>query len=185
MNVFLDTSSDDFVLILFNNQFTVIESIHLAGYKKKVELITSEFHKLISKHKLQLSDIKGFYLNKGPGFFTGVRLPIVFFRTIALWLDIPMFTTNSFKILQKQKHQNEYLLNASGNKVYLIEEQNIYKEEIHHWIEVKTISPDMILDEINYSEMIKNFKQYGNIFVKEDPMKIEPLYIKAPQIGGH
>lgn len=35
MNIFLDTATTDFVLILFTNEFKVVDYVHYKNYKKR------------------------------------------------------------------------------------------------------------------------------------------------------
>ncbi|UWV93494.1 hypothetical protein NW062_06150 [Mycoplasmopsis cynos] len=61
MNIFLDTATTDFVLILFTNEFKVIDYVHYKNYKKKVELIVDEFKYILQKNNINIGDIKAFH----------------------------------------------------------------------------------------------------------------------------
>ncbi|WP_025755136.1 tRNA (adenosine(37)-N6)-threonylcarbamoyltransferase complex dimerization subunit type 1 TsaB [Mycoplasmopsis cricetuli] len=185
MIIFLDTTASDFIMILLDQNFKVIDSIYLQNYKKKVELITSQFDFILQKNNLQVDEIKQFYINKGPGFFTGVRSSLVFVRTIALWNQIPIYTTNSFLILQKQKTQNEYFIQANKFKKYHITNDNLIKNNYFNLKDkIAIVENNLDANLINYQDLIDNFVKYKNIFYLEETMKIEPLYISKPQIGG-
>ncbi|WP_027121430.1 tRNA (adenosine(37)-N6)-threonylcarbamoyltransferase complex dimerization subunit type 1 TsaB [Mycoplasma leonicaptivi] len=186
MNIFLDTSSKDFVLVLFDDNFKVIDSILLTGYKKKVDLIPIKFEQILKNNNLDTQDIKSFYTNLGPGFFTGIRASLVFFRTIAMLLKKEIWTTNTLEILKTQNpNQEMFYLDAQGNKVYqmnVLEYQQT--NDIYQAINVCE-NNDYSLNFVDYQNMIDNFFKYKNIFKKEDKLlDIEPFYIKKPQIGG-
>ncbi|MHA3838995.1 tRNA (adenosine(37)-N6)-threonylcarbamoyltransferase complex dimerization subunit type 1 TsaB [Mycoplasma sp. HF14] len=183
MNIYLDTSSEDFILVLFNQEFEVLDFILLHGYKKKVELITNQFQLLLERNKIQIQDLSGLYTNIGPGFFTGIRSSLVFFRTISLLNKIPMYITTSMDILHKQHPHTDFLYtDAQGNKLY---EYNftIGTNDYHKKIQVVEKHLQEVT-KINFERMINEFILYKDIFKFSETMEIEPLYIKQPQIGG-
>ncbi|UUD36073.1 tRNA (adenosine(37)-N6)-threonylcarbamoyltransferase complex dimerization subunit type 1 TsaB [Mycoplasmopsis citelli] len=185
MNIFLDTAGSDLVIILFNDDFKVLDYVHEQGVKQKVELLTQKFDDLMNFHNLSYFDIKSFYINKGPGFFTGVRIALVFARSIALWTNAKMYTTNTFLILKKQISKRLYVLDASGGKKYLLGQKTLLKGNIKN-IE-NSISVDVNnkkTHDINYNLVINSFKNYQDIFTEEKILDITPLYVKKPQIGG-
>ncbi|QKT05229.1 hypothetical protein [Mycoplasma sp. OR1901] len=182
MNIFLDTSSTDFVLFLFNDEFKVLDSIILQGYKKKVDLIVDQYKDLLQRNNLTNSDINAYYTNLGPGFFTGVRSSLVFLRTMCMLENKKLFYTNTFFILQTQNpNQNTFFIDAQGQKRYFYDKNNA-SENIKESIEV-VVSGDEQITKIDYFEMKDNFVSYKNIFETDDLLEIEPLYIKMPQIG--
>ncbi|TNK93051.1 tRNA (adenosine(37)-N6)-threonylcarbamoyltransferase complex dimerization subunit type 1 TsaB, partial [Mycoplasmopsis pullorum] len=88
----------------------------------KVHLIVSEFQKMIEKNQVPFEQILGLMTNLGPGYFTGVRSSLVFFRTLAMTWNVPIFTINSFEILVQQKPlQKQYYLDAQGSKLFYYE----------------------------------------------------------------
>ncbi|MBN4084599.1 hypothetical protein [Mycoplasma sp. CSL10166] len=182
MNIFLDTSSTDFVIFLFDNNFNVVDSIILEGYKKKVDLIVDQYKKILSRNNLTNKKIDAYYTNVGPGFFTGVRSSLVFLRTMAMLENKNLFYTNSFSILEIQNpNQKDFFIDAQGKKMYFYNKLDLNKE-------IKTSIK--ILDDngkqkskINYFEMKLNFVNYKDIFKTKNLLEIEPLYIKMPQIG--
>ncbi|QGZ97955.1 tRNA (adenosine(37)-N6)-threonylcarbamoyltransferase complex dimerization subunit type 1 TsaB [Mycoplasma sp. NEAQ87857] len=185
MNLYLDTATEDFVLVLFNDDFEVIDHVLYLNYRKKVDLIVNECLNMMKKHNLEYKDLNGLYTNIGPGFFTGVRASLVFFRTIALLTKVPLFTTTSFDILLKQNNQSILTLDAQGNKMYFFDKEMYQKNnDIKKSITVKT-KDQTVIDKINYQSMIDNFKLYKDIFNQEtNALLTEPLYIKSPQIGA-
>ncbi|UUM19908.1 MULTISPECIES: tRNA (adenosine(37)-N6)-threonylcarbamoyltransferase complex dimerization subunit type 1 TsaB [unclassified Mycoplasma] len=184
MNVFLDTVASDLVIILFDDSFQVHDYIHIIGVKKKVELLTEQFDSLLNKHNLKYKNIEKFYINKGPGFFTGVRIALVFARTIALWTGAKIYTTNSFLILNKQITKETFVLDASGGKKYLLAQKMITNGNPNYiQNSIKVEKSDQQVDQINYQLIIDNFVIYQDIFTQEKLLDITPLYIKMPQIG--
>ncbi|MFV8470763.1 tRNA (adenosine(37)-N6)-threonylcarbamoyltransferase complex dimerization subunit type 1 TsaB [Mycoplasma sp. HF11B] len=183
MNVYLDTSSEDFVLVLFNQEFEVLDFILLEGYKKKVQLITDQFAILLERNNLSIQQLDGLYTNIGPGFFTGIRSSLVFFRTLALLNNIKMYVTTSMDILRLQHPHSNYLWSdAQGNKLYQYNYE-IDSNNYHDRINVVE-NNGQELTKINFVRMINDFETYAKVFKFQETMSIEPLYIKQPQIGG-
>ncbi|RIV16743.1 tRNA (adenosine(37)-N6)-threonylcarbamoyltransferase complex dimerization subunit type 1 TsaB [Mycoplasmopsis gallopavonis] len=181
MNIFLDTATSDFVLILFDNNFQVHDFFILENFKKKVDYIPEYFETFLSKNNLKVNDLSGLYTNLGPGFFTGARTSLVYLRTIAMALNLPLYFTNSFSILMKQNFNQKLYLDAQGNKLYEFDVQNKKPNQTN----VLVISKEnQKIDQIDYHQMVVNFKDYQDVFETSELLKIEPLYIKKPQIGG-
>ncbi|MEA4333863.1 tRNA (adenosine(37)-N6)-threonylcarbamoyltransferase complex dimerization subunit type 1 TsaB [Mycoplasma sp. 1232] len=175
MNVYLDTATEDFVLVLFDKDFNVVDFALLEGYKKKVQLITEQFQLILSKNNLTVDKINNFYINKGPGFFTGVRSSLVYFRTFALLFKKPLFTIHTFEILETLSPNKEnFYIDAQGSKVYFYDKNTIQIAD----------KDSTEVDKVDYKKMIDSFKDFKDKFKEENTMSVEPLYIKQPQIGG-
>ncbi|WP_406614143.1 tRNA (adenosine(37)-N6)-threonylcarbamoyltransferase complex dimerization subunit type 1 TsaB [Mycoplasma corogypsi] len=189
MNVYLDTSTTDFVLILFDNHYHVIDYVLLTNQKKKVPLITTKFEEILYKNNLTVHSISNFFTNIGPGYFTGVRSSLVYFRTIALALNKDLYVTSSFDILKIQYPWVSHLyLDAQGSKVYKAHNHSFKKHHLFvnhpNLIKVEQQKQHTNVLNINFLDMIRNLSKYKNIFVPKKPMKIEAMYIKPPQLGG-
>lgn len=186
MNLFLDTATEDFCLILFDDNFNVIDNVFITDQKKKVDLIISSTEQILAKNSLKIQDIKGLYTNIGPGFFTGIRSSFIYFRTIALMLKTHFFVTNSFALLQKQfSDASELYLDAQGKKMYFLKpSQNINSIDVFDSIKVVDLDLSK-LQKIDFQKLTQNFAFYKDCFKETDPMSVEPQYVKKPQIGGN
>lgn len=176
MKIYLDTANEDFYLLVMNDKNEKIYSKHLPDYTKKVSLIPEYF----KKSKINLNDVKSFYLNLGPGFFTGVRIGLVFVRTIALLTNANIYTTSTFEILKLQNPESKsFSLSSGGQKIFE------YKNLGEFSLSKITIKEGKTTNKINYQDIENNFSSYGIIFkLEKDIMNIEPYYIKMPQIGN-
>ncbi|MCS4536951.1 tRNA (adenosine(37)-N6)-threonylcarbamoyltransferase complex dimerization subunit type 1 TsaB [Mycoplasma sp. CSL7475-4] len=183
MKMFIDTTGDSFVLGLFDDNNYCIDSILIENVPKKVDLLTSSTEKILKNNNIDINQISDFYLNLGPGYFTGVRISLVYVRTIALITGANIHTTSSMQLLQKQlPTKPEFIINASGSKVYLY--KNINKTFDPKNIEILD-NDELNFDVINYTDIINNFNKYIELFTENDNLiDIEPYYIKKPQIGG-
>ncbi|QBF34880.1 tRNA (adenosine(37)-N6)-threonylcarbamoyltransferase complex dimerization subunit type 1 TsaB [Mycoplasmopsis phocirhinis] len=184
MKLFIDTTGDDFALALLNQNNYCLEFILLKNVPKKVKLLVENTEKLLKKNKININEITDFYLNLGPGYFTGVRIALVYVRTIALITKAQINTISSMQILIKQNPlKNNFLINASGSKVYAYQNTN------NKIFDVKNIeildNENVSYNTIDYIEIFNNFQNYITLFThQKDIINIEPYYIKKPQIGG-
>ncbi|VEU75744.1 molecular chaperone [Mycoplasmopsis maculosa] len=183
MKLFLDTTNEDFVLAIFNDENNLVYKSLLKKYPKKVELIPQEIEKMLVETKLKLNDFKIFYTNIGPGFFTGVRISLVYLRTIAQIKKINIKTISTMKILSLiNPDQIIFNINARGEKYYSYTKEDNYFHVSQIKIKTGTLEK---YDEINYDLFLENFSKFESFFDEHLNIdEIEPLYIKLPQIGG-
>lgn len=186
MNVFLDTTSKDFLLVLFDNNYKVIWKSYYENEVKKVNLIVNEFQKMLQENNLQVSQIQKLYTNVGPGYFTGVRSAIVLLKTLALSLNIDFYIANTFDLLMIQnKTRKTFKVDAQGNKIYFFSKNKFLETgDILKSVTVKYLSKNTKLDFLNYLDMANNLKKYIPSFKKTNPNDVNALYIKDPQIGN-
>lgn len=183
MKLFLDTTNEDFVLAIFNDENNLVYKSLLKKYPKKVELIPQEIEKMLVETKLKLNDFKIFYTNIGPGFFTGVRISLVYLKTIAQIKKINIKTISTMKILSLiNPDQIVFNINARGEKYYSYTKEDNYFHVSQIKIKTGTLEK---YDEINYDLFLENFSKFESFFDEHLNIdEIEPLYIKLPQIGG-
>lgn len=182
MKLYLDTANDSFVIAAFDNDDNLIYRKVLENYQKKVELIPLCMQELLNATQTKIDDYEAFYTNLGPGYFTGVRISLVYLRTIATCLKRPIYTISTMQLLQYQNPKfKEFYINAKGNKYY------------KYIVNKNTFSPDLLTCEtgekenyieVNYDEFLENFAEYKDMFKSYNNLdEIEPYYIKMPQIG--
>lgn len=186
MYIFLDTATEDFLLLLINNKDEIMDKYHYKGYKKKVNLIADTFSIMIKNNNIDVKDLTAFYINIGPGFFTGIRSSLVFVRTICLITQKPIFTTTTFEIMNvKNENKEDLTLDAQGGKIfYFFYQKYCETGELEKSIDV--IQSDILPMKLSHDDLIQNWKKYKYSIFKSytDVMEITPLYIKLPQIGN-
>ncbi|MBZ4204552.1 tRNA (adenosine(37)-N6)-threonylcarbamoyltransferase complex dimerization subunit type 1 TsaB [Mycoplasma tauri] len=183
MKLFLDTANDDFVIAAFDNNFNLVYSEVIKKYQKKVELIPTSIKKMLEKLHISIDYFDEFYTNLGPGYFTGVRISLVYLRTIATIKKIPIFTISSMQIMSQQKKEKDsFFINAKGEKYFeFIRSSDSFNVS---QISCKQGVKDEY-DEINYDNFLNNFKDFRSLFKSyKNNNDIEPYYIKLPQIGA-
>lgn len=184
MKVYLDTATEDFFVALFDDNYSLIDKIHLENYRKKVSLIPEQFSELLNRNSLSVTQIDQFITNVGPGFFTGVRSGMVFFRTISMQLNKIFSTISTFEILYEQNNKLDVIfLDAQGDKLYKFDSKSYGQKNIKELIEVVDKDENIKISKINFEHISKNFQNYQKYFNNQKPLKQEVLYIKKPQIG--
>ncbi|WP_406615535.1 tRNA (adenosine(37)-N6)-threonylcarbamoyltransferase complex dimerization subunit type 1 TsaB [Mycoplasmopsis hyopharyngis] len=178
MKLFLDTANEDFFLLIWNKNRPLYVK-HLPNYSKKVNLIPQFVEEALKQNNFELSDIKDFYINIGPGFFTGVRISLVFVRTIVLLTNANIHTCSTFEILKFQKpNQKMFEIEAAGGKIFQWQNSENFEP-----LQIQ-IKEGIKKDKIDFEELTKNFESYLHLFKShKDLLSIEPLYLKEPQIG--
>ncbi|MBT1419694.1 hypothetical protein FCM98_03340 [Mycoplasma bovis] len=183
MKLYLDTANDDFVLAAFDDNYKLVYSKILKKYQKKVELIPLSVSEMLNSLSLTIDDFNEFYTNLGPGYFTGVRISLVYLRTIATIKKVIIFTISTMQILSIQNPgENSFYINAKGEKYfeYIRNDKPFHSDQIT----CKTGTKDKY-NEVYYIQFLNNFKEYKALFIyNSDLNKIEPYYIKMPQIGA-
>ncbi|MGL4252097.1 MAG: hypothetical protein ACRDCJ_00265 [Metamycoplasmataceae bacterium] len=177
MNIFLDTTQYEFVGCLFDDNFniktkTIVKTVY------KVEEVTKFFDALLIDMNVDIKDIKNFYINIGPGSFTGSRIALIYTRTISQITGASIFTTNSFKLLDS-KSDDQLFIAANKNNSFMISLNNI-----EHVSKTKLVEKTNKEKTIDYNKLLSSFNDYINLFQLEtDILKIKPEYGSTPQIG--
>ncbi|MXR43634.1 hypothetical protein [Mesomycoplasma hyorhinis] len=177
MKIFLDTTSDFFALILFNSDFGFVDK-QITKVSKKVELLADEVEQILQKHKLNIKDIKDFYLNLGPGYFTGCRISLVYVRTISQLTKANIWTTNTFALLSfTKKKEANYYINSSGLHFFSAKaKQGQLLSQVS-----QVLKDNKEVNQIDYEWICNNFELITNIFKQEtNILSIHPFYAKDP-----
>ena len=88
-----------FLMIITNNDIYNITKENTKTNYEKLTLIINDF---LNSHKLNIKDIDGIYLNRGPGSFAGIRNSISIVKAFNLTNNIDTIVT-AFKILKVRK----------------------------------------------------------------------------------
>lgn len=177
-SLFIDTTNNKIVFIyLVDNE--VIDSTVVKAKNMISEIVDEELNKFLDKQNIKLKEISTFYVTKGPGTFTGVRIGLSIVKTIwSINKDINVYSINTMQLMagandvsvaidaRGGKHFFAYGLNGicTGNITIVLNEQLPNKNIITN------------LDEIDY---VKNFLEIKERFVLEkDINNFNPIYIK-------
>ena len=159
MVLFLDTSSKDFFICLFDND-KIIDSLKIENIITHSNFIDEKVKDFLIKNNINITDIDYFAVSVGPGSYTGIRVGYAFILGICEAIDKKILTIN---LLESMKYyiesnilDNNYivfpLINANNNNVYTIINEN----------KVKTNIDDL------KSEIINNNEYKNIIFISTD-----------------
>lgn len=180
LKVFIDTALDDLVIVLFDNHAKKIDYKIIKNLKQKSEFLPIYFNDLLKRNNVNIKEINEYYINLGPGTFTGSRIALVFARTICqVYEKASLYTTSTFNLasININKEKNIFI-DARGN--------SYYKAKVK---EGKLLSNITIVTEgenqkIDYDFFINNFANFSFIFKEEkDLLSVQPIYVKKPHIG--
>lgn len=170
MDLFIDSTQKEFVASLMQDNKIIFKSRIETKYK--VEEIISFFDNIEDINK-----IRNFYINLGPGSFTGSRIALLYIRTIAQINDCNIYATNTFELIKKQMKKSLFL----DKKIYISATKNksfMYKNKT-----IGLVEKSKKEKEINYDYILNNFNIYKPLFIKKELSELEPIYASNPQIG--
>lgn len=82
----------------------------------------SQIESLLEYTKLEMKDIEGIVVVKGPGSYTGLRIGVTAAKTLAYTLNIPLYAVSSLAAIAATVRMHEFLLvpviDARRNHVY-------------------------------------------------------------------
>ncbi|VEU69782.1 molecular chaperone [Mycoplasmopsis californica] len=116
--LFADTAGKDLYIGIFKNN-KLHARIYVCDLVKKIEPMIFKFRQLLKEKNIKLEQIDSFYINIGPGSFTGSRSALILFKTIASVLKKDIYIGNTFDILKVLKTDNDIFLEASKTQLFV------------------------------------------------------------------
>ncbi len=130
---------------------------------------TIKLYELINIHNIDLKSISKVYVVTGPGSFTGLRVGVIFAKTLAHELNIPIYPVNYLKILFETNGQN-VAVDAKGKQFFTynghefkLKSEELVKNEGH------LLDPKINYDKIN--KYIDSYKEVNYLDVNIEYMK--------------
>lgn len=175
MNLFVDTTGKFLVVAIFDKNFILIDS-KISEIKNKADILPDFLGKILLKNKLEITEFTNFFINLGPGSFTGCRIGLTFFRTIAQLNKKEIWTCSTFNLLSFKILENkQYFIDYSEKSQFSAFAQNGKITSKIFEIKKKTEKAS----QVNYNLIFLNFDKAKKLFKKEvDLINIFPLYIK-------
>ncbi|MDJ1645716.1 hypothetical protein [Mycoplasma phocimorsus] len=175
MKLLVDTSSKDlYVAIFWQNR--LYKKIHIKDITKKVDPLVNNFQALLAEDISLIDNIKEYYINIGPGSFTGARSALIYFKTFASVLNKRVFVSNTFEIINAYNNECNLYLNATKS--------NSFKWNCNDK-NIEVIEKSLHEIDIDYQQVEQNIEK---VFSKFSPIElnsiIDPLYGKKPQVGA-
>ncbi len=83
-------------------------------------LITPAIQDMLNEANLEVADIGAVAVNLGPGSFTGIRTGVITARTMAQFLNLPLYAFNTFELIASQHPEQScaIYLDAGRGKSY-------------------------------------------------------------------
>lgn len=90
MFLYLDTSSEEAKIKLFNKSGKIHDQKNWQSQKNQSEELLTEIDNILLKNNLNKSELFGIIVNQGPGSYTGLRVGLSTANAIAFSLNIPI-----------------------------------------------------------------------------------------------
>lgn len=104
MFLYLDTTSEETHIKLFNKSGKVIDQTNWLSQKNQSEELLRKINKIIVKNCLNKHELSAIIVNQGPGSYTGLRVGLSTANAIAFSLNIPILAvkdgSNDKKIMK-------------------------------------------------------------------------------------
>jgi len=186
MNLFIDTTNWN-LIILLEKDGQIVDSVIKRDTKKVSDIFISSLNEFLSKHQLTLKEIENLYVTTGPGSYTGVRIGLLFVKTLKTIDDhYQTYVINSLAY-QAGLEKVISVLDARGQKFFvgvyengkpLIEEQLVTQEELDA---IKAKYQFNVVADYQELDFAKNFLALKDSFeLIKDYKNLLPLYLKKP-----
>ncbi|KAA1036564.1 tRNA (adenosine(37)-N6)-threonylcarbamoyltransferase complex dimerization subunit type 1 TsaB [Macrococcus equipercicus] len=124
---------------------------------------------------LEMKDLEGIVVSKGPGSYTGLRIGVTAAKTLAYTLNIPLYAVSSLKALAATVRMHEFLvvpvIDARRDAVYT----GIYR---YKGVTIETIKEDSYMTIAELNGYLKD-QHLPYLFVGMDAVKLEQQ-LKGP-----
>ena len=132
MNLFIDTSNKYIIFVLFDSEIKFCEFIETNNNQS--EIFLDRLDHFLNSKQLQLAEIDNFFVARGPGSFTGIRIGLSFAKALKVSGYEQVYTISSLELLLDNYHNSVAIIDARGQKFY-------YQEVV----ESKFLSPKVVL----------------------------------------
>lgn len=185
MNLFVNTISNPAVLIIFDENRNIKNELSFEIKWNESSLLIPKIDEFLKENNLTYFDMKNIVLVNGPGSFTWVRTSVLAINTINFitkndLTPISYFELfNNFPIIKSSSKRDCFVKLSKESKIEIIENEKlseILKEKNIKKIYWETSLENMeIIEKIDYLSIIREIEL-------KDFKKIEPLYLKKPNI---
>lgn len=201
ISLFLDTSSDNLIVNLLENDNIIFEK-NIKSLRNHSTYLVPTIDEAFKSNHLELKDLNKIFVGIGPGSFTGTRIAITVAKTLAYSFKIDLVPVSSIEEfiydvngydyyvpVLKEKRDMLYFSIFDKDKNRLIEDTYASKEEFLNYLKkyngkIVIISDsiydgyDTVSKKINVCEMIKHIKNNKTV----NPHSLKPNYIKRIEV---
>lgn len=123
MNLFIDSSNNYLIFVLFNDNEIIDRYTELTN-RNQSEIFFERLDSFLNKNKLKIKNINNFYFAKGPGSFTGIRVGLTFAKGLVVSHFKNVYVLSSLEILLDETDHNYACIDARNNKYYVLEKKD-------------------------------------------------------------
>lgn len=187
MNIFIDSISTTSYICIFDNNRKIIKDMYTQVKWNESSKLIPDINSFLEINNIEYKNIENIVVVNGPGSFTWVRTSVLIANTINFVIKKDMTALSYFDlfenypIIKSSSRRDHFLQKLNTSDIEIIENNQL--EQYFNENNITTIygenSYDFenvdILEKIDYNRIIQELelKKYT---------KIEPLYIKKPNI---
>ena len=188
MNLFIDTISAPCFICIFDNKRDIIANISWDIVGNESSTLIPKLEEFLWNQSIWFDDLENIILVNGPGSFTWVRTAVLVVNTLNFILQKNMTALSYFDlfseypIIKSSSRRDCFFQRDEKSEIEIIInwelEEELKKENLNHAfgsVNPGTFDEITINDYVDYKKIIKDIK-FDNL------KKIEPLYIKKPNI---
>ncbi len=188
MNIFIDTISKVWNVILFNENRKIVDKISLDFKRNESSKLIPTITKILQKNFLEYNSLENIIVVNGPWSFTWIRSTILVVNSINFLINKKITTINFFDlfdeypILKASSKRDMFIKTNKNSQIKILDNKEVdlflKKANIKkvYWdIEENFFQDVQIINFSDYEKIIKNIK-FENLKIAESN------YIKKPNI---
>lgn len=169
-------------------------------FAREAEMLIPSLNKMIDDARVKVSDLEGVFVISGPGSFSAIRVGVVTANTFSTNLGIPLFTINTFELMELMyKGYDQIALNGGGSTLIVKKDGEIETVRASEFksdglkiaADLTEKQLDLLDDEYEILKKSLNFEQVCARISSEEGFKeyelkelpLIPYYVKKPSIS--
>ena len=145
MYLFLDSSKSNILFSLFTDT-EIIKIVNIESNQDHTIKLYEAFKELDINYK----DIDRLYVVNGPGSYTGLRIGMIFAKTIAMEYSVPIYPVGLMEIMYLSADRKKVALDAKGKRFYVFDGINT------SIIPTQEVTDEVICEELDLSKILLN-----------------------------